>query len=123
MQRIKAISDDSYRANLMDVNTSPVPNPQWTGAPGECAIVVSRGEPRRTDIQMELAVAEQMRNYLLHFTDEKPSELLLAITTQLIAEDGITPVGRQNVELTREHVLAYLVWGRKRLSELEAGDV
>lgn len=100
------------------VNVSHVVPPKWAGANGEIAILVSRGEPRRTNLQMEQAVAAQVQDYLLHYGDRKASPVLIALATQLIAEDHITPDGKQAVALTREHLFAYAQVARKSLGEL-----
>jgi hypothetical protein len=86
------------------------------------AILVSRGEPRRSDLQMEQAVAGQVQDYLLHYgkaTFKTVTPVLIALTTQLIAEDYISPVGSQYVRLTREHLFAFAQVARTRLGEVE----
>jgi hypothetical protein len=93
--------------------------PTWTGADGEMAVIVSRGDPRRSDLQMEQAVAGQLRDYLMHHGKGQHPPTLLALITQLIAKDYITPDGSQQVTLTREHLLAYVQVARERLGELE----
>lgn len=105
------------------VNVSYVVPPKWTGANGEIAILVSRGEPRRTNLQMEQAVAAQVQDYLLHYGSRKASPVLIALATQLIAGDYITPVGSQHVTLTREHLLAYAQVARKDLGEAAKGEI
>lgn len=102
-------------------NTSKVKDPVWTGASGETAILVSRGEPNRTDLQMEQAVADQARRYLTGFTRDHHgiSDVALALMVQLIAKDYITPAGTRLVALDREHVVAYAKVAKKRLGELE----
>lgn len=104
-------------------NTSKVKAPTWTGASGEIAILVSRGEPNRTDLQMEQAVADQAMRYLRSHTRDHHgiSDVALALMVQLIAKDYITPPGSRLVALDREHVLAFAKVARKRLRELEAG--
>lgn len=108
----------------MAENTSKVKYPDWTGADGEIAILVSRGEPNRTDLQMEQAVADQAMRYLRSHTRDHHgiSDVALALMVQLIAKDYITPPGTRLVALDREHVLAYANVAKKRLGELAAPD-
>lgn len=104
------------------MNTELVQNPSWTGRAGEYAIIVGRGEPARTDLQMEQAVAKQMRDYVLHYTSARPSDVVFALTTQLIARDYIAPAGLRTVTLTRELLLDLVAVAQANLGELEAGD-
>lgn len=100
----------------------PVRRPLWAGAAGEMAVVVSRGEPRRSDLQMEQAVAGQVRDYLLHYSRVKVTDVLVAVTVQLIAQDYITPDGSQGVTLTREHLLAFAKVAKEKVSTLMEGQ-
>lgn len=88
------------------------------------AVVVSRGEPRRTNLQMEQAVADQARRYLAQHTTVRASTsgLAISVAVQLIAEDHINDEGAQAVMLTREHLLAYVKVARSRLGEVRKGE-
>lgn len=101
------------------VNTAKVKDPQWAGRDGEYAIIVPRGEPRRTDLQMEQAVADQARRYLARTKHRPPSDLVLAIAVQLIAKDYITPVGSQGVRLTNKHLDLFVKAAAKKVGELK----
>lgn len=96
--------------------------PLWTGAAGEMAVVVARGEPRRSDLEMEQAVAGQARDYLLHYCRVRVTDVLVAVTVQLIAEDYITPDGSQGVTLTREHLLAFVKVAKEKVGTLLEGQ-
>lgn len=87
------------------------------------AVVVSRGEPRRDNLQMEQAVAEQIRGYRSAGFVTDVDDMDLARAVQLIAEDYITPVGSQAVVLNREHLLHYLWMGRQKVDELREAHV
>lgn len=94
------------------VNTAKVRNPRWTGLAGEMAIIVSRGEPRRTNEQVFEAVMGQVADYLADFTDEDATAELVEATCELIAKDYIEPEGSQGVFQTRESLLLFV--GRAR---------
>jgi hypothetical protein len=100
------------------VNTSTVRDPKWTGKHGEAAIVVGRGEPRRNNTQMQQAVHGQVQRYLTEFTDMNTDDMVITLTTQLIAEDHINPAGTQMVALNREHLMLYADAAIKKLAEL-----
>lgn len=108
----------------MPVNTSKVRPPTWTGASGEMAVLVSRGEPNRSDLQMEQAVAEQVQMYLVHHASwVGANPVLIALSVQLIAEDYITDqLGTRKVALTREHLLAYVQVAKAKLTEAGSGE-
>lgn len=94
-------------------NTAAVRDPHWTGAPGETAIAVSRGEPRRTDRQMTDAVTAQTDRYLTAHGDLEPLTVaLITETVRMITADHITPTGSQSITLTREHLHAYAAAAR-----------
>lgn len=102
-------------------NISTVKDPKWTGAVGETAILVSRGEPNRSNLQMEQAVADQARRYLAQFSQnhtDAPSDVVLALAVQLIATDYIKPPGIRTLRLTREHLLKYVEVAEKKLKEI-----
>lgn len=101
---------------MRSVNTSTVRDPKWTGVDGEYAIVVSRGEPRRTDEEMRAAVLVQIGRYQRDHADHGRAAIGRALTygearraADLIAADYINGPGMQGVALTREHLFKYLV--------------
>jgi hypothetical protein len=96
-------------------NNSRVRRPKWTGTDGECAVVVSRGEPRRTDREMWRWLDDQVHAYLAAHGDEQDAGVAAA-AAQLIMADRVWPEGSQGVFLTREHVLAYAVQAREKLA-------
>lgn len=99
-------------------NVSAIRDPNWTGDPNEYVIVVSRGEPRRTDTQMQQGVYSQATRYVKEFLAELAvSDVALALAVQLIANDYITPGGAQQVTLSRSHFLAFLDVAQKKLNE------
>lgn len=100
------------------VNTAKVKDPKWEGRDEEYAIIVPRGDPRRTDLQMEQVVADQARRYLAQTKHKPPSDLVLAIAVQLIAADYITPVGSQGVRLANKHLDLFLKEASKKVQEL-----
>lgn len=93
-------------------NISAVSRPNWTGEQMDTAVVVSRGEPRRTDVQMAAAIREQVRDYLATYPPRLPSNaevapaVLETVADQVAAELSELP-GR-NAILFREHLLLYL---------------
>ena len=98
--------------------TAQVKDPKWTGADGEMAIVVSRGEPRRTDVQMQRAVYGQISRYLAGHTELDVSDFAISMTSQLIAQDYIEPEGSQGVMLNREHLIGYVALAQRKLNQL-----
>lgn len=103
-------------------NVSDVRDPKWTGGEGEWAIAVSRGEPRRSDIQMEVAVAGQARRYLSKYDGLDMGDVNIAFAARLIAVDHIEPEGKQGVQLTNTHLRAYVDEARKRLTAAAEHD-
>lgn len=99
-------------------NGSKVADPKWKGLDEEYAIVVARGEPRRSNLQMEQAVAGQARRYLGQFTHKPPSDLVLALAVRLIAESYIDPQGSQGVTLTNKHLRLFVDKAAKQIGEL-----
>jgi hypothetical protein len=104
-------------------NTSAVKDPKWTGEESDSAfvIVVSRGEPRRSNGQMQQGVYGQVRRYL-ELTKVEVSEVGAALAVQLIANDYIDPVGSQGVMLTRKSLRLYVEKAQGVLGELEEHD-
>lgn len=98
-------------------NSSQVRRPRWTGQPGEVAVLVTRGEPRRDDGQVEAAVRGQVQDYLATHTDRQLDGGQLAAVVYLIVKDHVWPVGAQRVLLDREHLLAYVDTALARLAE------
>lgn len=93
-------------------------DPNWTGVDGETAIAVSRGEPRRSDVEMQQAVFDQIQRYLAGLAAEVAAgDFVVSMTSQLIAQDHIEPDGAQGVWLTREHLLKYVEVARTKLTE------
>lgn len=102
-------------------NNSEPRRPHWTGKDGEWAIIVSRGEPRRSNLDMERTVARMTENYLA-FLHKPVDRLVLALGVQLIAIDHITPVGSQGVMLKKEHLRAYLDLAKKQVGTIKKGE-
>lgn len=104
-------------------NSSDVKDPKWTGQEGPHGWVVgvSRGEPRRTNGQMQQAVYGQVQRYL-ELIDMEVSDVARALAVQLIAKDHIDPPGSQDVRLQRFHLLLYVGKATAALGELEAHD-
>lgn len=101
------------------VNVSQARDPKWTGAEGEYAVIVSRGEPRRTDEQVYDVVRGQIERYLLGFTDDFDGDLEVVYgATELIAQDYIYPLGSQGVRLQRESILKYVQTAKQKLGKL-----
>lgn len=92
------------------VNVSKVKDPKWSGRDKEIAVLVSRGEPRRTNEQMVRAVVGQVERYLLGYVDEFDGTNLDMVerAVELIAKDYIHPVGSGRVWLQREHLLLFV---------------
>lgn len=103
------------------VNVSKVRDPAWNREDG-MALVVSRGEPRRSNLQVQQAAADQARRYLDGYTDLQVSDIALALTVQLIAADHIDPPGKQMLALPREHFLLYVAAAQRKLGELAKHD-
>jgi hypothetical protein len=120
-EEARHVGDVWWHGLMAAVNQSKVKNPSWTGADGEYAVVVSRGEPNRTDLQMEQAAARQIEQYLPHYTKVKPDQLVVALAVQLIAKDYIIPPGSRTLALTREHLLKYIEVAADRVRQLQ-GD-
>lgn len=89
-------------------NTSKVKDPKWT-AEDELAypIVVSRGEPRRSDEQMYDAVKDQISGYR-EALGTPISDEHAHLAAAAIALDYVYKPGAQGVILTREQVRIYL---------------
>lgn len=100
-----------------NVNASKVRNPKWTGDKYEYAVVVSRGEPRRTDKQMFDAVHEQATRYLVLYEPHVFSVGAVAQAMALIARDHIFRQGAQGVALTRAHLVRYVEVAANPLQE------
>lgn len=98
-------------------NVSSVRDPKWTGADGEYAVVVGRGEPRRSDEQLREIVGDQVERYMTQFGDKQYTVQVLDLTVDLIAHDYIDPVGSQSVMLTREHLFAFVRLAMGKLME------
>ncbi len=102
----------------MPVNNATARDPKWTGKEGETAVLVSRGEPSRTDVQMQQVAYSQIERYLAQYTEvENQSPLLTSLTSQLIAQDHIKP-GVRTLHLNREHLLAYVGLAQQKIEQL-----
>lgn len=93
--------------------------PRWTGANNEWPILISRGEPRRTDEQMVAALSDDVTGYLAGYTDEDLTSDEVRRVVDLIAEDYVYPRGSQGLQLQRDHLLAYVRVMRQRASAEE----
>lgn len=109
----------------MPRNISKARRPKWTGQPGEAAIVVSRGEPRRDDRQMEELVREQVFAYLdEHVPDRQVDQLVRYAAVHLIVKGYVWPRNGaprgEGVMLTREHLLAFVDTAQERMTRAQA---
>lgn len=101
------------------VNTSAVKDPKWTGREGEPAVVVSRGEPRRSDQQVYDVVLHQATEYVTHHSGVPAPAHVIKAAVDLIAEGYIFKLGSQSVVLMREHLLRYVEIARERTESNE----
>jgi hypothetical protein len=90
-----------------------VRHPKWTGVAGEWAVVVSRGEPHRSNVAMRALVALQVTRYLREYGGD-PEVAVVGRVLDLITRDCIEVVGSQGVLLTREHLLKYVEVASRR---------
>lgn len=75
-------------------------SPLWQGVDGEIAVSVNRGEPRRTNLQMQRAVYAQAGAYLERWTDLQLDMLDLALAVQRISDDLLVDENVEQVEVT-----------------------
>lgn len=86
-------------------NTSEHRSPRWTGGAGEWAIVVSRGEPARTDAQVAEIVRQQVRDYLRTWASAVADLVDVDAVAEWAVHDHVRPGA--GVVLSREHLLRY----------------
>ncbi len=103
------------------VNTARVTKPRWMTSDHEpteqfdYVIIVSNGEPRRTDEQKHDAVREQVAAWQARFNPDDPHEVI-DLTAAVIAAKHIYPVGSQGVTVNRDLFEVYLNQARKAAS-------
>lgn len=95
---------------MRPVNVSKVRDPKWTGKGNELVVMVSRGEPRRTNEQMIEAVSGQIERYLLGFQDEFDGSDpdLIGRAVEMIAKDYIYHAGAGSVWFLRDHLMLFV---------------
>lgn len=86
----------------------------WSGKPGEFALLGGVGEPVRTWADMRWALAEQLKRYLSRFPDPAGAvdDALAEKVAALVVGDHYVVPG--TVVLTREHVLKYVELARAK---------
>jgi hypothetical protein len=100
------------------VNTSRVTKPRWMTTDHEpreqfdFVIMVSRGEPRRSDEQMHDGVLEQVRAWQLRFNPQDPAQVA-DLAAAVIAIKHIYPDGSQSVQVNRDLLDVYLAQARR----------
>jgi hypothetical protein len=70
-------------------------------------ILVSRGEPRRTDEQMYDIVRDEVRAWQARFNPDDPAEIVELVTAG-IASAYIYPMGSQSVRIYRDLLQSYI---------------
>lgn len=97
---------------MTSYNVGKVRDPNWTGQGNEIAVMVSRGEPRRTDEQMVDAISSQIERYLLGYQNEVDATDLVMIgrVVDLIAADYVYggSGGSGSVWFFRDHLMKYV---------------
>lgn len=74
----------------------------------------------RSDLDVERAVANQLRHWLAGHARRagRFNELEIALAVQLLAADHISPQGSGDVRLSRDVVLTYLTEAAKKIQEM-----
>lgn len=82
----------------------------------EPVINVQRGG--RSDLDLERAVANQLRHWAANHTKVNYNDLTIALAVQLIADKLITPEDSGDVQLSRDDVLVFLGAAGNRLDTI-----
>lgn len=96
-------------------NVSNVKRPKWMADDTLVwVIIVSRGEPRRTDEQMYAEVLDQVKGYTTAIGQPISDDMAERVTAA-IADDYIYPTGSPGVQIYRASMQVYLSRAKKEV--------